>query len=71
MRRSVHCNSLGGGETIERLLAVNPKVRAIVSSGYSDDAVVSDCRNYGFSACLSKPYKLQELSDTLNKLLSN
>jgi PAS domain S-box-containing protein len=60
---------MGGRETIERLLAVNPRIRAIVSSGYSDDAVVSDYRNYGFSARLTKPYKLQELSDTLNNLL--
>jgi CheY-like chemotaxis protein len=62
---------LGGRETIERLLAVNPKIKAIVSSGYSDDAVVSDYRNYGFSACLTKPYKLEELRATLNNLLSN
>ncbi len=61
---------MGGRETIERLLAVNPKIKAIVSSGYSEDAVVSDYHNYGFSARLTKPYKLQELSDTLNSLLS-
>jgi DNA-binding NtrC family response regulator len=54
----------------ERLLAVNPGIKAIVSSGYSDDAVVSDYHTYGFSASLTKPYKLQELSDTLNNLLS-
>ena len=60
---------MGGKETIERLLAVNPNIRAIVSSGYSDDAVVSDYHKYGFSARLTKPYKLQELSDTLNTLL--
>ncbi len=61
---------MGGRETIERLLAVNPGIKAIVSSGYSDDAVVSDHRNYGFSARLTKPYNLQELSATLNNLLS-
>ncbi len=61
---------MGGKEAVEHLLAVDPKIKAIVSSGYSDDTVVFDYRNYGFSACLTKPYKLQELSDTLNKLLS-
>jgi PAS domain S-box-containing protein len=61
---------MGGRETIERLLEVNPRIKAIVSSGYSDDTLVSDYRNYGFSACLTKPYKLQELSDGLNNLLS-
>ncbi len=61
---------MGGRETIERLLAVNPDIRAIVSSGYSGDAIVSDYNNYGFSARLTKPYNLQELSGTLNSLLS-
>ncbi|MGD0282776.1 MAG: PAS domain S-box protein [Dissulfurispiraceae bacterium] len=61
---------LGGRETIEQLLELNPKIKAIVSSGYSDDAAVSDYHNYGFSARLTKPYKLEELRDTLNNLLS-
>ena len=60
---------MGGRETIERLLAVNPGIEAIVSSGYSDDAVVSDHHNYGFSTHLAKPYKLEELRDALNNLL--
>ncbi len=60
---------MGGKETLERLLAVNSDIRAIVSSGYSDDAVVSDYQKYGFSARLTKPYKLKELSDKLNDLL--
>ncbi len=62
---------MGGKETIERLLAVDPGIKAIVSSGYSDDAVMSDYQKYGFSACLTKPYKLQELGDTLNNLLAD
>jgi PAS domain S-box-containing protein len=61
---------MGGRETIERLFSVNPKIKAIVSSGYSYDNAVSDYHNYGFCARLTKPYKLQELSDTLNKLMS-
>jgi PAS domain S-box-containing protein len=60
---------LGGRETIERLLAIDPGVRAIVSSGYSDDAVVSDYHKYGFKARLTKPYNIEELRDTLNALL--
>ncbi len=61
---------MGGRETIERLIAINPGIKAIVSSGYSDDAVVSDFNNYGFSARLTKPYKFEELRYALNNLLS-
>ena len=60
---------MGGRETIERLLAINSKIKAVVSSGYSDDTIVSDYHNYGFSARLAKPYKLEELRDLLNSLL--
>ncbi len=62
---------IGGRETIARLLAVNPDIRAIVSSGYSEDAIMSDYLGYGFSARLTKPYMLEELSDVLNNLLAN
>ena len=61
---------MGGRETIERLLAIDPGVRAIVSSGYSDNDVVADYQKYGFRASLSKPYRLVDLRDTLNALLS-
>jgi PAS domain S-box-containing protein len=61
---------LGGLETIERLLEIDPDVRAIVSSGYSDNAVVADFQKYGFKASLNKPYKFEDLRDTLNALLS-
>ncbi|MGE5174550.1 MAG: PAS domain S-box protein [Betaproteobacteria bacterium] len=61
---------LGGKETIKRLLAIDPGVKAIVSSGYSNDNALADHRAYGFAACLTKPYHLEELADTLNALLT-
>lgn len=61
---------MGGRDTIKALRVVDPGVRAIVSSGYSDDAVVADYEKYGFKARLTKPYKLTGLRETLNALLS-
>ena len=60
---------MGGKETIQRLLAIDPGVRAVVSSGYSDDATVADYQKYGFRARLTKPYKIEDLRDTLDALL--
>jgi len=60
---------MGGRDTIERLIAINTDIKAIVSSGFSGDSVISDYHNYGFSARLTKPYKLEELRGTLNNLL--
>jgi PAS domain S-box-containing protein len=58
----------GGKEAVAELLALDPKVKTIVSSGYADDPVVAHYEEYGFSAVLGKPYRLQELSKVLREL---
>jgi PAS domain S-box-containing protein len=61
---------LGGKEAVKKLIEIDPKVRAIVASGYSGDPVMADCRAYGFSGIITKPYDLQTLSRTLRAILS-
>ncbi len=51
----------GGLETIEELKKIDPNVNAIVSSGYSNDAVLSNYKKYGFSAIIKKPYRYKDL----------
>jgi hypothetical protein len=41
-------------------------VKAIVSSGYSGDPIMSNYREYGFIGVIPKPYRLQELSRALH-----
>jgi PAS domain S-box-containing protein len=60
---------MGGEETIEKLLRIDPGVTAIVSSGYFDSPIMSDCRKYGFSGMVTKPYDLGDLSEALNAAL--
>lgn len=60
----------GGKETLQELIALDPGVTAVVSSGYSDDAVVAKYRAHGFSACLMKPYEIDTLKNILNALLN-
>lgn len=62
---------MGGERAIARLLELEPAVKAIVSSGYSDNPVISDYRSYGFSAFLNKPYMMNALKDSINVLLGN
>jgi CheY-like chemotaxis protein len=59
---------LGGRETMERLRALDPNIKGIVSSGYSDDAVVADHEAFGFRARLTKPYRLEDLKAVLSSL---
>jgi CheY-like chemotaxis protein len=61
---------MGGREAISHLLKIDPSVKAIVSSGYSNDPVMSDCKKYGFSGMVSKPYKIEELCQEINRVLS-
>jgi CheY-like chemotaxis protein len=60
---------LGGVETIARLLEIDPDVRAIVCSGYSNDPVMANFRDYGFSGVLTKPFSLQNLDDQLRRVI--
>ena len=60
---------IGGKEALRLLLGMDPEVKAVVSSGYSDDPVLANCREYGFRSVLVKPYGKQELSVVLHELL--
>ena len=60
---------LGGRETISRLRALDPDVRAIVASGYSTDAVMANYVEHGFQAVLAKPFQLAELTAALHRTL--
>lgn len=60
---------MGGKETIQKLINIDPEVKAIVSSGYSNDPIMSDFRKYGFSAVITKPYTIEELNEILNKII--
>ena len=62
---------LGGVETIRRLLEIDPDVRAIVCSGYSNDPVMANFRDYGFSGVLTKPFSLQNLDDQLRRVIGS
>jgi PAS domain S-box-containing protein len=60
---------MGGKETIRRLLEIDPEVRAIVASGYSDDPVMADYRRYGFRGVVPKPFRFEELREVLERVL--
>ncbi|UCH81719.1 MAG: response regulator [Nitrospiraceae bacterium] len=61
---------MGGGETITKLTEIDPEVKAIVSSGYSTDTVMSNYEEYGFRGVISKPYDMHDLSTLLHQLVN-
>ena len=60
---------MGGKEAIQKLLEIDPKIKAFVSSGYSGDPVMANHKKYGFTGVISKPYLIEELSQKLQNAL--
>ena len=60
---------MGGVETIARLRELHRGVKAIVSSGYSNDAVMADFTRHGFVGALVKPYEIDRLGEALHRIL--
>lgn len=61
---------MGGDLAIGRLLNLDPDVRAIVSSGYADSPVMTDFKKYGFAGAIAKPYGVEQLKETLDKVIA-
>ena len=49
---------------------MDPDVRAIVSSGYSNDPVMANYADFGFKGVITKPFTLQNLSDEVERLVN-
>ncbi|MFA5111257.1 MAG: ATP-binding protein [Desulfobaccales bacterium] len=60
---------MGGKDAIKELLKIDPQVKAIVSSGYSDDPIMAGFQEYGFRGVVAKPYRMPELSKILHEII--
>ena len=60
---------MGGVETLKRLKKIDPLVKAIVCSGYSDGDVIADYKKYGFCDVLPKPFSKDQVLATLNSVI--
>jgi len=60
---------MGGQEAAPRIREIDSSVKLIVSSGYSEAAVMSNYRQYGFDEVLPKPWTLAQLSELFKRVL--
>lgn len=58
---------MGGKETIAKLKRIDPDIKAIVSSGYASDEVMTDFAKYGFIAACAKPYRFSEIIEVIGR----
>jgi PAS domain S-box-containing protein len=61
---------MGGKETIKRLCQIDPEVRAIVSSGYANDPVMSRYQDFGFTGMIAKPYHIDAMCRKVAEVLA-
>ncbi len=62
--------SMGGKEAVQEVLKINPNVKVIVASGYSNDPIVANYKDYGFCSAIEKPFKLQDFAEVIGKVLA-
>ncbi|MBJ6723350.1 hybrid sensor histidine kinase/response regulator [Geomesophilobacter sediminis] len=60
---------MGGVEAIARIRALDPAVRAIVSSGYNSDPIVGSHKEYGFKAAVPKPFTMAAMAEALAEVI--
>jgi CheY-like chemotaxis protein len=60
---------MGGREAMEELQRIDPAVRAIVSSGYSNDLVLANYQLHGFRGMISKPYDVADFAHAVENVL--
>lgn len=62
---------MGGRETMEKLLRIDPQAKVIISSGYINNSIMREYRRYGFSDVMEKPYRFSQLHSTLQRVLAS
>ncbi len=62
---------MGGAKALAQIREIDPGVHAIVTSGYSNDPVMANFREYGFQGYIVKPFKVQDLTKALHDVLDS
>ena len=60
---------MGGAETLRKLQEIDPDVKGIVSSGYSNDPVMAEYKKYGFAGVVAKPYRVRDLGEVIYRII--
>ncbi len=60
---------IGGKDAVKKLQEIDPAMKAIVSSGYSQDPIMANYRDFGFMGVIAKPYKMRDMSEIVKKVM--
>lgn len=59
---------MGGEEAVKELLRIDPQAKVVVVSGYANDPIMANYRQYGFSDAVSKPFQVDDFVQLLESL---
>ena len=63
-------NGKNGKQTMEELLKIDPEVKAVLASGYTDNSVMMEYEDHGFKATVTKPYSIDDISSVLDDVIA-
>ena len=61
-------NGMSGEDAISVLLGLYPGTKIILCTGSVGDQIIADYRTYGICAIIRKPFKINDLSNALQKV---
>lgn len=61
---------MGGQEAVKGILKLQPDAKVIVASGYSNDPILANYKDYGFCAAIIKPFHFTDFQKTLAEVLA-
>ena len=61
---------MGGKKAVSEILKLDANARVIVSSGYSNDPIMANHKEYGFCSAIVKPYQLKELAKAIDEAIA-
>ena len=59
-----------GKKAMRKLQEIDPDIKTIISTGYTDDPIKTRFREHGFNGMITKPYKLEKLHRALRELIN-
>jgi len=60
---------MGGREAVIEILAIDPAAKAFVSSGYANDPIMVNYKDYGFFGVIAKPFDIAAVQRILDDVL--
>lgn len=60
---------MGGKETFEKIHASDPAAKIVISSGFTNDPMLTNYAAYGLSGVLAKPYRITEVKALLESMI--